>query len=176
MTSQQRNLQHPVWDIYDEYRTARLNVKINEYQLAAFKKYNFLIEFILALTASSSVASFWFWQSATGEVAWKYLSVLTAIIAILKPLLNLSGKIQKFSEILTDFKSLEHDFHKLTILINQQQRYDPEFKEQFFYLLDQKGFINQKNNEESIKKSKKQEFENQVINELPANIFYIPEE
>ncbi|MCD4675510.1 MAG: hypothetical protein K8S18_05870 [Desulfobacula sp.] len=176
MNSQQRNLQHPVWDIYDEYRTARLNVKINEYQLAIFKRYNFWIEFILALTASSSVASFWFWQSATGQIAWKFFSILTAILAVLKPMLNLSGKIQKYSEILTDFKSLEHDFHKLTILINQQQRYDVEFKDQFYYLLDQKRFINQKTNEETIKKSKKLEFENQVIDELPANIFYIPEE
>ncbi|MCJ7602037.1 MAG: hypothetical protein MUO63_11135 [Desulfobulbaceae bacterium] len=176
MNSQQRNLQHPVWDIYDEYRTARLNVKINEYHLANYKKWNFIIEFILALTASSSVASFWFWQSATGQTVWKCLSVLTAILAVLKPMLNLSGKIQKFSEILTDFKSLEHDFHKLTILINQQQRYDPEFKDQFYYLLDQKRFINQKTNEGTIRKSKKREFEAQVINELPANIFYIPED
>jgi len=176
MNSQQRNLQHPVWDIYDEYRTARLNVKINEYQLASFKRYNFWIEFILALTASSSVASFWFWQSVTGQIVWKFFSVLTAILAVLKPMLNLSGKIQKYSEILTDFKSLEHDFHKLTILINQQQRYDAEFKDQFYYLLDQKRFINQKTNEGTIKKSKKLEFENQVINELPPTIFYIPEE
>ncbi len=159
MNFQQRNLQHPVWDIYDEYRTARLNVKINEYQLAIFKRYNFGIEFILALTASSSVASFWFWQSATGQIAWKFLSIITAILAVLKPMLNLSGKIQKYSEILTDFKSLEHDFHKLTILINQQQKYDIEFKDQFYYLLDQKRFINQKTNEETIKKSKKLEFE-----------------
>ena len=176
MNSQQRNLHHPVWDIYDEYRTARLNVKINEYHLANYKKWNFLIEFLLALTASSSVAGFWFWQSVTGQTVWKYLLVLTAILAVLKPMLNLSGKIQKFSEILTDFKSLEHDFHKLTILINQQQRYDPEFKEQFYYLLYQKRFINQKTNEGTIRKSKKREFEDQVINELPANSFYIPED
>jgi len=176
MNSQQRNLQHPVWDIYDEYRTARLNVKINEYQLANYKRWNFWIEFILALTASSSVASFWFWQSATGQAAWKCLFVVTAILAVLKPMLDLSGKIQKFSEILTDFKSLEHDFHKLTILINQHQKYDPEFKEQFYYLLDQKRFINQKTNEGTIRKSKKLEFEDQVINELPAKIFYIPED
>lgn len=176
MDSHQRNLQHPVWDIYDEYRTARLNVKINEYRLAIYKRWNFGIEFILALTASSSVASFWFWQSPTGQVAWKYLFVLTAILAVMKPMLNLSGKIQKFSEILTNFKSLEHDFHKLTILINQQQRYDPEFKDQFYYLLDQKRFINQKTDEGSIRKSKKLEFEDQVANELPATIFYIPED
>lgn len=176
MNSQQRNLQHPVWDIYDEYRTARLNVKINEYKLENYKILNFWIEFILALTASSSVASFWFWQSEIWQTVWKYLFVVTAILAVLKPMLNLSGKIQKFSEILTDFKSLEHDFHKLTILINQQQRYDPEFKEQFYYLLDQKRFINQKNSEEAIRKSKKREFESQVISELPANIFYIPED
>jgi hypothetical protein len=175
MNSQERNLQHPVWDIYDEYRTARLNVKINEYHLANYKKWNFLVEFILALTASSTVASFWFWQDAIGQTVWKYLSVITAVLAVLKPMLDLSGKIQKYSEILSDFKSLEHDFHKLTILINQQQRYDNAFKEQFYYLLDQKGFINQKTNEETIRKSKKQEFERQVINELPSHCFYIPE-
>ena len=94
MNSKQRNLQHPVWDIYDEYRTARLNVKINEYLLSNYKRWNFLVEFILALTASSSVASFWFWGSETGQIVWKYLFVITAILAVLKPMLNLSGKIQ----------------------------------------------------------------------------------
>jgi hypothetical protein len=40
MNTHKRNLQHPVWDIYDEYRTARLNVKINEYQLTTDFKNN----------------------------------------------------------------------------------------------------------------------------------------
>jgi hypothetical protein len=176
MNDHQRNLQHPVWDIYDEYRTACLNVKINKYQLSKFRMWNFVIEFILALTASSSFAGFWFWNNETGQIMWKFFLLTTAILAILKPLLNLSGKIQKFSEVLTDFKSLEHDFHKLTILINQQQRYDPEFKEQFFYLLDQKRFINQKNNEGSIRTRKKLQFEAEVTDELPESSFYIPGE
>ncbi len=176
MNSNQRNIQHPVWDIYDEYRTARLNVKINEYQLAWYKRWNFWIEFTLALVASSSVASFWFWVSDTGQVVWKFLMMVTAILAVLKPILNLSGKIQKYSEILSDFKSLEHDFHKLTILINQQKKYAPEVKDEFFDLLMQKKFITQKTDEKSIDKSKKQEFEKQVMDELPAKSFYIPEE
>jgi hypothetical protein len=176
MNQTTRDLKHPVWDIYDEYRTARLNVKINQYKLVNAKAINFIFEFILALTASSSVASFWFWKDPTGELIWKYLIVFTAIIAVTKPLINPSAKIQKFSEILTDFKNLDHDFCKLTILINQQKKYDSDFQNQFYYLLDQKRFIDQKCSERTIRKSKKLKLEKEVSEELPAEAFYIPGE
>ncbi|MCK4447266.1 MAG: hypothetical protein KAW56_09310 [Candidatus Marinimicrobia bacterium] len=171
-----RDLNHPVWNIYDEYRTARLNVKINEYLLKNLKRYNFFIEFALAFMASSSVATFWFWENETGQIVWKYLCVFTAILAILKPLFNLGSKIQEKSEALADFKSLDHDFHKLTILISQYKKYDSDFREQFFYLIDKRGFINQKTKDGEIGTKKKQEFEEQVNRELPYKTFFIPEE
>ncbi|MCK9420359.1 MAG: hypothetical protein M0R70_13360 [Nitrospirae bacterium] len=106
MNSEQRNLQHPVWDIYDEYRTARLNARINEYHLANYKKWNFLVEFTLALTASSSVASFWFWQDAPGQTVWKYLSVLTAVLAVLNCLCWIL--VAKSKNIVKYYRILNH--------------------------------------------------------------------
>lgn len=169
-----RNTEHPLWDIYDEYRTARLNVKINQYKLDNAKRTNFIFEFMLAFAASSTVASLWIWQNVYGQYAWKGLLVVTAILAILKPLINPTDKIQKFSEILMDFKNLDHEYKKLTYTINQEKRYNETIKAKFQTLFEQKRFIDQKSNDSSIRDRKKIEFEKQVNHELPPQTFFIP--
>jgi hypothetical protein len=41
---------HPVWDVYDEARTARLNVRYYERQLASLRRKNISLEVIIALS------------------------------------------------------------------------------------------------------------------------------
>ncbi len=89
MNQNSRDLNHPVWDVYDLYRTARLNVCYYSTKLNRFQSYNFLIEITLAITASSSaVAALWFWEHPVGEIVWKILGVISALLAVSKPILK----------------------------------------------------------------------------------------
>ncbi|MBF0320479.1 MAG: hypothetical protein HQL01_11825 [Nitrospirae bacterium] len=57
---------NPVWDVYDEYRTARLNVLGNEMQLKWLEKKNKWMEIIIAVSTSSTVAGLWIFDSTVG--------------------------------------------------------------------------------------------------------------
>ena len=167
---------HPVWDVYDEFRTARLNVSYYESKLKKLSKDNALTEYILAISTSSSVAGLWFWENTIGGYVWKVLGALAIFLALGRPVLNLTDKIKNTSEILGAYKSLDHDFNKLKIKISQNKRYDKSMKEEFNTLLEKKGNIISKSTNESIDDELRKKCANQVKIELPAGSFYIPKE
>lgn len=56
-----------VWDIYDNYRTARLNVKYHCIRLERLEKWNSVLEILVAITAPGSVISgLWFLKTQSG--------------------------------------------------------------------------------------------------------------
>ena len=50
-----KNETHPVWNVYDRFRTTRLNVKYYSARLVCVKKINFIMELILAISISSEI-------------------------------------------------------------------------------------------------------------------------
>lgn len=89
---------NPVWDVYDEYRTARLNVKYHAGLLRRQKRISFWLELTLAISApTSAVAGLWFWQSDIGAILWRIFAVIAAFAAIVKPLLRILTKVNTCS-------------------------------------------------------------------------------
>ncbi len=98
---------NPVWTVYDKLRTARLNVKYYSRRLEQIERENFWIELILLVTApTSAIAGLWFWNTEYGSLAWKYLGVIAAVAAILKPLLALTKKIKDFESVVGGYRTL----------------------------------------------------------------------
>src|SRR5438046_8510422 len=104
---------HAVWDVYDDYRSAMMNVRIQKCYIQRLRRQNYLIEIPLAFVASSTVAGLWFWQGAAAGQAWKYLGALTAFLAVLKPILRIPDKIQERGEILASLSVIENELEKL---------------------------------------------------------------
>jgi hypothetical protein len=171
-----RDEEHPVWDVYDLYRTARLNVKYYCGRLSKLQRLNFWMEFILAATASSSaIAAFALWQTQLGGKVWQILGALAAVLAIMKPLLNLTEKIRKLEEIITGYRILEHDLKKLEVSIRQKGAYDKELYDKFVAALDRMDSLVIKYTESSEDKTLKKRCQAEVMAELPSERFYIPE-
>lgn len=166
--------EHPVWDVYDQYRTARLNLKYYQIQLNYLKRWNLAIETILAISASSSVAGLWFWEGLYGGYLWKIIGSIAAILAVIKPVLNLSDKINKKEELIIGYKGLHHDLEKISILVNQNQAYSEDLKKQFLDALDRKGVLIQKDNDTKVNRKLRDRLQLEVIDELPIKHFYIP--
>jgi hypothetical protein len=171
-----RDKNHPVWDVYDLYRTARLNVKYYCGRLNKIQRLNFWMEFALAATASSSaIAGFTLWKTTIGGWVWQVLGVIAAILAIMKPLLNLSEKMRKLEEIVTGYRVLEHDLRKIEVAIRQRRIYDKELYEEFLEALDRMDNLVMKSVESSEDKILKKKCQDEVLIELPSRHFYIPE-
>ena len=166
----------PVVDVYDLYRTARLNVRYLESQLKRLRRCNLIMEFLLAITASSAVGGLWFFQNVIGAWILKGLVAVTFFLAVLKPLLNLTAKIQKKEEMLAGYRGLDHDLHKLTLLIKQRKAYDSELQTLFMTAVDRKGDLVKLDKDSSVSERLRRKAYNQVLEELPADELYVPEE
>jgi hypothetical protein len=177
MNENSRDLNHPVWDVYDLYRTAHLNVCYYSVKLNRFIWYNFLIEIILAITASSSaVAALWFWDHIVGEIVWKFLGVISALIAVSKPIIKLTEKIRKYEEVLMGYRSLEHDLYIISVLISQNKKYNEEHRTKFMEALGKSGKLIQQSPEVKIDEKLRVECRVKTESELPSKNFYIPKE
>ena len=170
------NIRHPVWDVYDELRTARLNVRYYERQLSRLRCKNISIELILALSVSLGVAGLWLWQTAVGGIIWKALVTLAAFLAVLKPLIKLSDQIQQKSEVLTSWRLLDDGLRQLTILVSQYGKYDDEMRHRFLTLMQTKTTIIQRELPENIDEKLRRRCFQQVNQELPSDNFFVPEE
>jgi hypothetical protein len=168
--------EHPVWDVYNLLRTARLNVKYYSARLAFLQRSNFWLEIVLAISApSSAIAGLWFWQYSMGQVVWKIFAVIAAFFAILKPFLKLPERIKRFEETLTGYRTLDNDLQNIAVKIRQQGTYDEEIKGQFDRAFNRKIAISTQEPEVREKIKLKNNCEAEVLSELPHAHFYIPE-
>jgi hypothetical protein len=176
MNNMNTNAEHPIWDVYDEYRTARFNVRYYERQLRSLRWKNLSIEVVIALSVSSGVAGLWLWETAVGGIIWKALVTLAAFIAVVKPLVKFSDQIQQKSETLTSWRLLDDGLRQLIILVRQCRKYDEEMQNRFLTLIQTKSTIVQREPPESVDERLRRRCFEQVNQELPSDKFFVPEE
>lgn len=167
---------HPVLDVYDLYRTARLNIKYLEARLRRLVRANLVLGVLLGLSACSSFTALWFFQTECGKHLIEVLSATTAIIAVLKPLLNLESKIRKKEAMLAGYRVLHHDLEKIVILIRQNRAYDAPLRQQFIGAVDRRGDLVKADRDIGANKRLLQRLYDEVNRELPVEGFYLPAE
>ena len=168
---------HPVWSVYDKLRTARLNVKYYSRRMESVERWNFVIELVLLVTApSSAVAGLWFWNTNIGKSAWQYLCVIAAFAAVLKPLLALTKRIKEYESVLSGYRFLEFDLMEIRSLIEQKQRYDAALQSEFKKALQRERTLVGKTPETRESQKIKSQCESEVLQELPAISFFVPQE
>jgi hypothetical protein len=168
--------QHPVWNVYNEFRTARFSAKYYVARLRRFERINFWLEITLALTASGSgVAALSFWQTGYGKTVWTWLTAISATVAVAKPFLKLTERVKDFEGIAAGYSSLEHAYQNLTIRINQAHAYSPSLQNQFQVLYDRGSDLKSKEIVDRVPKRRLMaKCRKEVDAELPEDRFYVP--
>ena len=105
--------------LYDLYRNALMNEKYFGNRLEFYRRANRAIEILLAITASGAVGSWAVWDTTLGTYVWKALGALSAILAIVKPIIQLSKQVELHSKVYIGYCSLYFD---LKSLVNEIQR------------------------------------------------------
>ena len=165
---------HPVWNLYDEMRTARLNVKCLEAEVRSLRGWNNLFEVTIAISATSSISGFWFLQNLVGGYIWKTVGAIAVIVTILKPVLRFADKARHKQELLASYKILDHDLHCVCLEVRHQKRYDDEHHKELVKALKRKAELVKKSDDSSLSVKVRRECEEQVRKELPVDSFYIP--
>ena len=83
----------------DEYRAARLNVIYYGGRLVALQRLNTILEMVIAIGTSGSVASLALFQTNYGKVLFGAVVTISAVFGVLKPILALSKQIERVSKL-----------------------------------------------------------------------------
>jgi hypothetical protein len=165
---------NPVWDVYNDYRTARLNVKYLSIIIGTYENYDFYMALAIAIFApSSAIAGLGFWNTVIGSYLWKIFIVISSVIALVKPMLKLPEKVKKLQDQLRGYRILENDLKIITIGINQEKQFSQDLRKKFQESLDRLRDLSQKDEVKEDRKLIRKCFE-EVKKELPSSSFYIP--
>ena len=99
----------PVWGVYNELRTARLNVKYLQAKLRTLKNTNLAYEIVLAIATSSAVAGFSFWEKDTGKFIWACIGVVATLLSGRQANPQTSHTLSRKQELLTSYLILDND-------------------------------------------------------------------
>lgn len=167
----------PVWVIYDQYKTARLNVKYYGYRMGTITRQNFWLEIFIAAAAAapaSAVAGIPFFLTPTGEMWWKVLAVLAAIAAFFKPFLRLPTKLKSMEKSLSGYRALDCDLEEIVNKIKLEQNYSKAALKMLENAQKKKRSLVGSPPEHSQSSQLKEKCFAEVNKELPSSMFYIP--
>ncbi|MDM8544094.1 hypothetical protein QUF90_23710 [Desulfococcaceae bacterium HSG9] len=167
--------QHPINRLHANYRDYKVNALYYSVKMDRLKFINYFIEIILAITTTSSmVAGLWLWNTPFGQAIWKILLIISAFLAVIKPIINLTEKIRKYEEVLSSYRDLEYELKKIIDQIDQSMKYTTDHKSKLLEALGKEHDIIKKFSE--IKKDYKllQMCKDKVDEELRNVSFFIP--
>lgn len=170
------NPNDPVWDVYDQLRTARLNVKYYAARLARLRRINLTIDVLLAVAApTSAVTGFLFLNTDPGRLTWNVVTGVAAIAALVNPFLKLPDHIATTEKMLTSYRSLDHDLSSIHVHVRASRAYTSPLKSLFREALARKREIVEDYLEPNENRRLKAKCIIQVNRELPAEGFFVPE-
>ena len=176
MPEKTRDKTHPVWDVYDALRTARLTVKYHCTRLDALERQNFTLELLLAATTTgSAIAAMSLWEAEIGKVLWQGLLMASAIVAVAKPFLRLGDKIKTLSEIIAGWRLIDHQLHKIEIGVRETGEYGPDLRKAFAAIMASMDGLVTKSVENTVKSRIRSRCQQEVRGELPDTHFFVPE-
>lgn len=170
-----RDLNHPVWGVYDLYRSVKLNTEYYSEKLHRVGRLNSYAELIILITApSSTISGLWFWKNPIGVELWKYLGVIAAFTIILKQVFELSKKFKDYSATLVSYRTLEQDLFVLCELIKAKGRYTAKFASDYERYLKKKAAIAGSTPDTKTNKKLKMKCLTIVNEQLPPENFWVP--
>jgi hypothetical protein len=167
---------HPVWELYDEIRTARLNVKGLQHELKWLRRKSITLDVIIATSGASSIGGLWFLQNGIGATLWRSLGVVAIVCAVVKPFLPYTENRITNARLLTSYRVLEHDLHCISVGVKERKHYDDQAKAEFRTAMMRKEELVKQTEGTCPRKQVILKLWAEINNELPEGGFYIPKE
>lgn len=100
--------------LYNNYRTTRMSRDYYACRLDYLQKCNVWYEVVLAIGAGGSAISGWYvWKTSAGAWVWAFIAGASAVLAILKPILQIHKQVERYSKLHTAYCDLTYDYEKL---------------------------------------------------------------
>lgn len=174
---ERRQPTHPVWEVYDRLRTARLTYYYYAAKVAATRRKNRALEILLAITVpSSAFAGLPAWKGGPGRLLWIVLSSIGGLGAVSKPILGLTESVDLYEKIAGRYRAFEGELQGLCEAISRSKTYDHVLRERY----DQISASIRKSAEdepvEPLDQDLRRRLFEQIKREQPNESFFLPED
>jgi len=160
--------------INDLYRTALMNRKYYAHRLSRYQAWNRALEITIAAGTSSAVAGWGIWKlTSVGGTAWGVLSGVAALAGLLKPILNLSKEIERYSKLHLGYCSLYYD---LDLIIFELQLSHTLSAPNWKAFLQHRKRNNDLGLQDELHPNEKllNRCQDEVLKEIPAGMLWLP--
>lgn len=113
-------------EIYDLYRTVLLNRKYYARRLDLTKKMNLWLEICLAVGTSGTIGAWAIWKTGYGQYIWIVIAGGAAILAVIKPIVQLSKGIERYSKLYVGYSDLFYDLQEVVGDIRKSRLFTKE--------------------------------------------------
>jgi len=163
-----------VKDVNNTYRTALMNRKYYGYRLSVVKTRNTVMEIVIAVGTSSAVGAWAIWKSTSvGENVWVILAGLAALLAVVKPFLNLSKRVENYSELFVGHGDVYYDLKTITMELARVKDYTDKMDEAFWRAIERIKQLALKDDPKIDDKLRRRSFE-EVKKEIPVESLWWP--
>lgn len=167
---------HPVWEVYDLLRTAKLNEKYFGYRLQKYGRINNFMEFTIAATASTSaIASLTLWNEGLAGYFWQSFLVISAVISVAKPILGITKSVRLYEEVLSEYRALSYELIQLRAGITTTREYNETHKDKFNEIMEKHAILVSKSPENTENKTVKTKCVDEVLKAYPPENFFVPQ-
>lgn len=122
--------------IYDLYRTIRMNALYYGAKLRNLQRWSLILEISVALATSATIGSL-----AVVKPALPYVAVVAAILGVLKPILNISKRIERLSKLWLDYTNLYREANAIVSDMQMYHAVTPEMAERYLGIRERSGEI-----------------------------------
>lgn len=123
-------------DLYNTYRTAALNRRYYGAKLTHYRAWNLAFEIALAVGTSAAIGSWAIWRGESGQNIWAVMAALSTIIAVLKPILNLSKNIERYSKLFIGHGDACYDLERIVREVSASQTFDSDSLKRYRQILE----------------------------------------
>lgn len=116
--------------LYDRYRTAHYNALYYGERLSSERKKNRYIEITVAFTTPGAIGGVAIF--GVGENDWiVLLGIVASILAAIKPILNISDNIQRYTRLFNSYKEIVSELKLLVEKVRSDQDFTDEARYRF---------------------------------------------
>lgn len=160
--------------VYNLYRTALLNCKYYADRLVTLQKWNTIFEIALVIGTSGTIGTWAIWKSDFGGYVWPIIGGIAAVLAITKPVVQLSRRIEQYSKLWANYSGLFYDLDLLVSEISATRTLTPETLKSFSAAQERyKGLALREEDPRPVEKLRRKYYE-EVNREIPPDRLWVP--
>jgi len=138
------------------------------------KTWNAALEIVIGVGTSSAIGAWAIWKSTSvGENVWAVLAGLATLFAIVKPFLNLSKHVEKYTKLFVGHGDVYYDLRTITTELARSRNYTDKMDEAFGRALER---IKQlaPDDDPKVNEKLRRRFFDEVKKEIPVESLWWP--